>query len=93
MISSLIMGRGEIVLLLRHFFALMKGAAMGFGGGLDGQKRTLSPPGAIELDGAKGFVGVLEGPPLGTGGRAGSEIDGNLLEDAISDKVRGVKSL
>jgi hypothetical protein len=47
----------------------------------------------MELDGAKGFVGVVEGPPLGSGGRAGSDIDGNLSEDAISDKFRGVKSL
>jgi hypothetical protein len=37
-------------------------------------------------------VGVVEGPPLGSGGRAGSDIDGNLSEDASSDKVRGVKS-
>jgi hypothetical protein len=27
------------------------------------------------------------------GGRAGSDIDGNLSEDASSDKVRGVKGV
>jgi hypothetical protein len=43
----------------------------------------------MELDGAKGFVGVVEGPPEGLGGRAGSDIDGNLSEDANSDKIRG----
>jgi hypothetical protein len=47
----------------------------------------------MKLDGAKGFTGVVEGPPLGSGGRAGSDIDGNLSENANSDKVRGVKSL
>jgi hypothetical protein len=93
MISSLIVGRGESVSLLRRFCALTKGAAVGLGGGLGGPKRTPRPPGAIELDGAKGFVGVVDGPPLGSGGRAGSDIDGILSEDAISDKVRGVKSL
>jgi hypothetical protein len=93
MISSLIVGREEIVSLLRRFWTLTKGAAAGFGGGLGGLKRTPWPPGAIELDGAKGFMGVVEGPSLGSGGRAGSDIDGSLLEDAISDKVHGVKSL
>jgi hypothetical protein len=34
---------------------------------------------------------VVEGPPAGLGGRAGADIDGNLSEDASSDKVRGVK--
>jgi hypothetical protein len=57
------------VSLLRHFCALTKGAALGFIGGLGGLKRTPRPPGAMELDGAKGFVGVVEGPPLRSAGR------------------------
>ena len=36
-------------------------------------------------------MGVVGGPPAGLGGRAGSDIDGKLSEDASSDKVRGVK--
>jgi hypothetical protein len=83
MISSLIVGRGEILSLLRHFCALTKGAATGFGGGLGNPKSTPHLPGVMELDGAKGFLGVVEGPPLGFGRRAESDIDGNLSEDAI----------
>ena len=65
---------------------------MGFGGGLGGPKSTPRPlPLVIDPDGAKGLVGVVGGPPSGLGGRAGSDIDGNLSEDASSDKVRGVK--
>src|SRR4030081_3222552 len=65
---------------------------MGVCGGLRGSTRTLRPlPWVIDLDGAKGLVGVVGGPPGGLGGRAGSDIDGNLTEDASSDKVRGVK--
>src|SRR4030081_1704568 len=65
---------------------------MGVCGGLRGSTRTLRPlPWVIDLDGAKGLVGVVGGPPAGLGGRAGSDIDGNLSEDASSDKVRGVK--
>ena len=67
---------------------------MGFGGGLGGPKSTPRPlPLVIDPDGAKGFVGVEGGPPAGLGGRAGSDIDGNLSEDASSDKVRGVKDV
>jgi hypothetical protein len=93
MISSLIVGQREIMSLLRHFCALTKGAAAGFGGGLGCPKRIPRPPGDMELNGAKGFVGVVEGPPLGSGERAGSDIDGNLSEDASSDKNHRVKSL
>ena len=67
---------------------------MGFGGGLGGPKSTPRPlPLVIDPDGAKGLVGVVGGPPAGLGGRAGSDIDGNLSEDASSDKVRGVKKV
>src|SRR4030081_2623241 len=67
---------------------------MGVCGGLRGSTRTLRPlPWVIDLDGAKGLVGVVGGPPGGLGGRAGSDIDGNLSEDASSDKVRGVKDV
>ena len=45
----------------------------------------------IDPDGAKGLVGVEGGSLAGSGGETGSDIDGNLSEDAISDKVRGVK--
>ena len=65
---------------------------MGFGGGLGGPNSTPRPlPLVIDPDGAKGLVGVVGGPPAGLGGRAESDIDGNLSEDASSDKVRGVK--
>ena len=81
-----------MVSLLCHFWTLTKGGAVGFGCGLGGPKSTPRPlPLVIDPDGAKGFVGVVEGPPAGLGGRAGSDIDGNLSEDASSDKVRGVK--
>jgi hypothetical protein len=94
MISSLIVGLGEIVSLLWRFCALTKGAAAGFGGGLGGPKRTPRPlPWVIDPDGAKGLVGVVGGPPVGLRGRAGSDIDRILSEDANSDKVRGVKGL
>ena len=67
---------------------------MGFGGGLGGPKSTPCPlPLVIDPDGAKGLVGVVGGPPAGLGGRAGSDIDGSLSEDASSDKVRGVKDV
>ena len=67
---------------------------MGFGGGLGGPKRTRWPlPWVMDPDGVKGFIGVVGGPPAGLGGRAGSDIDGNLSEDASSDKVRGVKDV
>jgi hypothetical protein len=92
MISSLIVGLGEIVSLLCRFWALTNGGAVGFGGGLGGPKRTPRPlPWAVDPDGAKGFVGVVGGPPAGLEGRAGADIDGNLSEDANSDKVRGVR--
>ena len=85
-------GRGELVSLLWRFCALTKEGAMGFGGGLGGPKRTPRPlPCVIDPDGAKGLVGVVGGPSEGLGGRAGSDIDGKLSEDASSDKVRGVK--
>ena len=65
---------------------------MGFGGGLGGPKRAPRPlPCAIDPDGAKGLVGVVGGPSEGLGGRAGSDIDGKLSEDASSDRVRRVK--
>jgi len=67
---------------------------VGFGGGLGGPNSTPRPlPLVIDPDGAKGLVGVVGGPPAGLGGRAGSDIDGNLSEDASSDKVRGVKDV
>ena len=67
---------------------------MGFGGGLGGPNSTpYLLPLVFHPDGAKGFVGVVGGPPAGLGGRAGSDIDGNLSEDASSDKVRGVKDV
>jgi hypothetical protein len=47
----------------------------------------------MELDGAKGFLGVVEEPPNGFEERAGSDIICKLSENATSDKVRGVKSL
>src|ERR1700704_6439396 len=94
MISSLMVGLGEIVSLLWRFCALTKAGAVGFGGGLGGPKRTPRPlPWVIDPDGAKGLVGVVGGPPAGLGGRAGSDIDRNLSEDASSDKVRGVKDV
>ena len=85
-------GREEMVSLLGRFCALTKGGAVGFGGGLGGPKRAPRPlPCVIDPDGAKGLVGVVGGPSEGLGGRAGSDIDGNLSGDASSDKVRGVK--
>ena len=56
-------------------------------------RRPASKPVSIDPDGAKGLVGVVGGPPAGLGGRAGSDIDGSLSEDASSDKVRGVKDV
>ena len=83
-----------MVSLLCRFWTLTKGGAVGFGGGLGGPKSTPRPlPLVIDPDGAKGLVGVEGGPPAGLGGRAGSDIDGNLSEDASSDKVRGVKDV
>ena len=78
---------------LWHFCALTKVGAVGFGGGLWGKiPRQLASKGvSIDPDGAKGLVGVVGGPSSGLGGRAGSDIDRNLSEDASSDKVRGVK--
>ena len=94
MISSLIVGLGEIVSLLWRFCALTKAGAVGFGGGLGGPQRTPRPlPWVIDPDSPKGLVGVEGGPLAGLGGRAGSDIDGNLSEDASSDKVRGVKDV
>src|SRR4030081_3474537 len=70
----------------------MKGGAVGFGGGLGGPKRAPRPlPCVIDPDGVKGLVGVVGGPSEGLGGRAGSDIDGKLSEDASSDKFREVK--
>src|SRR4030088_3108324 len=81
-----------MVSLLCRFWTLTKGGAVGFGGGLGGLNSTPCPlPLVIDPDGAKGVVGVVGGPPAGLGGRAGSDIDGNLSEDASSDKVRGVR--
>src|ERR1700709_997994 len=84
---------GEMVSLLWRFCALTKAGAVGFGPGLKPLKGLLAaaPSASIDPDGAKGLVGVEGGPPAGLGGRAGSDIDGNLSEDASSDKVRGVK--
>src|SRR3977135_2186443 len=86
---------GEMVSLLWCFCALTKAGAAGFGPGLKPLKGLLAaaPSANIDPDGAKGLVGVEGGPPAGLGGRAGSDIDGNLSEDAISDKVRGVKDV
>ena len=81
-----------MVSLLWRFFALTKGGAIGFGGGLGGPKSVPRPLlCVIDPDGAKGLVGVVGGPSEGLGGRAASDIDGNLSGDASSDKVRGVK--
>ena len=81
--------------LLVRFCVLTKEGAAGFGFVPNiGPLRRLSPSpfGAIsDPDGANGFVGVVGGPPDGSGGRAGSDIDGSLSEDASSDKVREVK--
>ena len=83
-----------MVSLRCRFWTLTKGGAVGFGGGLGGPKSTPLPlPLVIDPVGAKGLVGVVGGPPAGLGGRAGSDIDGNLSEDASSDKVRGVKKV
>src|SRR3981081_181905 len=73
---------------------LTKGGALGLGGGLGGPKSTPRPlPLVSAREEVKGFVGVVGGPPAGLGGRAGSDIDGSLSEDASSDKVRGVKDV
>ena len=62
--------------LLSRFWALTKGGAAGFGGGLGGPKRV--PPRPLPLviapDGAKGLMGVVGGSPAGFGGRAGPDI-------------------
>src|ERR1700710_2652602 len=86
---------GEMVSLLWRFCALTKVGAVGFGPGLKPMKGLLvaAPSANIDPDGAKGLVGVVGGPPAGLGGRAGSVIDGNLSEDASSDKIRGVKDV
>ena len=81
-----------MVSLLSRFCSLTKEGAMGFGGGLGGPKRTPRPlPCVIDPDGAKGLVGLVGGPSEGLGGRAGSDIDGKLSEDASSNRIRGVK--
>ena len=84
-----------MVSLLWRFCALTKAGAVGFGPGLKPLKGLLAAAASanIDPDGAKGLVGVEGGPPAGLGGRAGSDIDGNLSEDASSDKVRGVKDV
>src|ERR1700710_2320505 len=88
---------GEMVSLLWRFCALTKAGAMGFGCRCSRSsaaiRRPASKPVSIDPDGAKGLVGVEGGPPAGFGGRAGSDIDGSLSEDASSDKVRGVKGV
>jgi hypothetical protein len=63
-----------MVSLLWRFRALTKGGAVGFGGGLGGPKSTPRPLPVMDPDGAKGFVGVVGGPPEGLGGRAGLDI-------------------
>jgi len=66
MISSFMGGLGEIVSLLWRFCALTNGAAVGFGGGLGGPKRTpLLCLWSSTAVGAKGLVGVVAGPPQG----------------------------
>jgi hypothetical protein len=88
------MGRmGEMVSLLRCFCVLIKGVAEGFIfiRPAEGPGRRVCWGPKLNSDGAKGLEGVVGGPLSGLGGRAGSDIDEILSEDAISDKVRGVK--
>ena len=80
-----------MVSLLWRFCALTKVGAVGFGPKLKPLRALLAAAASIAPDGAKGLMGVVGGPSSGLGGRAGSDIDGNLSEDASSDKVRGVK--
>src|ERR1700710_1642698 len=85
---------GEMVSLLWRFCALTKVGAVGFGPKLKPLEGLRAAAAAsIDPDGAKGLMGVVGGPSAGLGGRAGSDIDGNLSEDASSDKVRGVKKV
>jgi hypothetical protein len=96
MIASLMGGGEDMVSLLVRFCVLTKEGAVGFGfdpnkGGLVRPSCPVGFGAKSDPDGANGFVGVVGGPPEGSGGRAGSDIDGNLSEDASSDKIRGVK--
>ena len=81
-----------MVSLLWRFCALTKVGAVGFGPKLKPLEGLRAAAAAsIDLDGAKGLMGVVGGPSAGLGGRAGSDIDGNLSEDASSEKDHGVK--
>src|SRR3978361_972405 len=97
MIASLMGGGEDIVSLLVRFCVLTKEGAVGFGfcpnkGGLVRPSCPVGFGAKSDPDGENGVEGGGGGTPEGSGGRAGSDIDGNLSEDASSDKIRGVKN-
>jgi len=88
MITSPMVGRGDLVSLRCRFCVLTKGGAVGFGGGLAGPNNTRE---VEEWDRPGGGFCGGGSPCRASWMRGGADIDRIPSEDAGSDKFRGVK--